>query len=106
VAINDKVRIKRAFANPASLGSNTLISALTGQKIKVLGMAIVAASANTISILSNTTDLSADMALAANGGLVLPFSKEGWFETASGEALNIDLSSAAQVGVTILYEVN
>lgn len=106
MAFNDKVRIKRAIANPASLGSNVLIAALTGQKIKVLGMSIVSASANTISITSNTTDISADMSLAANGGLVLPFTKEGWFETVAGQALNIDLSAPAQVGVTILYEVN
>lgn len=106
MAINDRVRVKRAFANPSSTGSNTIVSALTGQKIKILAVAVVSASANTISFTSNTTDISADMALAANGGLVLPFCKEGWFETVAGEAFNVDLSAAAQVGITVLYEVN
>lgn len=104
-AINDRVRVKRTFVNPASSGSNEVIAALTNNAIRVLSLALVSTSANTVKFMSAATDITAANALAANGGLVLPYMREGWFETASGEALNINLTASAQVGVTITYEV-
>lgn len=104
-AINDRVRAKHTFANPSSLGSNEVVAAITNGKIRVLGLAMISTSANTVNFLSASTDISSDWAFGANGGVVLPFQEYGWFETAKGEALNITLSAAAQVGVTLVYEV-
>lgn len=104
---HDRLRYKHAYVNPASAGSNAIVSALTGQKIKVVGCYVVAAATNTVKFLSGSTDITAQTALAANGGFTLPLSEEGtpWFETAQGEALNINLSASTQVGVTIVYYV-
>lgn len=41
--------------------------------------------------------------LAANGGFVLPFNKDGWFETLSGEGLSGTTGSGSTVGVTVVY---
>lgn len=104
---NDKLRYKTAFLNPASSGTNQILAAITGQKIKVIGLYVVAAAANTIKFISGSTDISAQTALSANGGFVLPITDKGipWFETNQGEALNISLSASTQVGVNIVYYV-
>ena len=102
---NDTIRSKQSFINAASLGSNEVIAAFPNQRIRVLSVAAVSASANTIKFLSNTTDISASMSLAANGGIVLPFHRLGWFTTALGEGLQINLTVSAAVGVTLTYEV-
>lgn len=105
MTINDKARIRRAFANPASIGSNTILAAQTNYVIKVTSVSLIAAAANTVTLMSAATDISADWAIAANGGAVLPYNRNGWFETVEGEALNIDLTAATQVGVNITYEL-
>lgn len=102
---NDKVRIHYTFVNPASIGSNVVLAAQANSSIKVLSVAIISTSANTIKFMSAATDITAANTLAANGGFVLPYSREGWFITAKDEALNINLTASAQVGVTITYEV-
>lgn len=107
MAYNDKVRYKHAWVDVSSSGNNEVIAAIANMKIKVLGVVVVSASANTIYFKSATTQISGSKALAANGGFTLPVSPDApWMETAVGEALNIQLSAAAQVGVTIVYEVN
>ena len=95
------------FANPASSGSNTILAAQgVGAKIRVTSLIILASGgANTISFTSDTTDISADFALPANGGFVLDINPTGWFETAANEALNIDLSAATAVAVQINYKL-
>lgn len=95
------------FANPASLGSNTILAAQgAGAKIRVTSVVILASGgANTVSFTSNTTDITADFGLANNGGFVLDINPTGWFETAANEALNIDLSAATAVAVQINYKL-
>lgn len=97
--------IARGFANPASLGSNVVITGVTGARIRVLSVAAITSATNSIKFMSNATDISATFSLAANGGLVLPFNEHGWFETAVGEAFNVNLSAAAATGISIQYIV-
>ena len=97
--------IKRAFINPSSLGSNAFIAAVPGRGIRVLSIALIAGGAVSAKFLSAATDISATFALAANGGFVLPFNEHGWFQTADGEALNLNLSAAVATGVSIQYIV-
>jgi hypothetical protein len=101
--MNISNRYNLAYANPASSGSNTLIAAVSGQRIKVWGMVVIAAAANTIKFMSASTDISGQMALAINGGFTLNQGDKPWFETVAGEALNINLSASTQVGVTLIY---
>lgn len=90
-------------ANPSTIGNTTIAAAEAGARFRVLAAAIIATTANNVKFQSNTSDISATFALGANGGLVLPFNEHGWFETALGEALNINLSAATAVGAQIHY---
>lgn len=97
--------IKRASVNATSSGDNELVAAPgSGVKIRVLSMVAVAGvAANTLTLRSATTAISAGFPFAANGGAVLNENPSGWFQTAAGEALNVNLSGASLVAVSITY---
>lgn len=98
--------IQRAFANPATLGANTLVASPgASARIRVVSASIIVDGANDVKFQSASTDISGLMAFAANGGIVLPFNEHGWVETAAGEALNLNLSAATAVGITFQYIV-
>jgi hypothetical protein len=97
---------KYAIIDAATLGNNTLISAVAGNKIRVLSLYVVAGGgANTLRFESGAdgTALSGQMGLAANGGLVLPYNEGGWFETAAGVLLNLELSAGTSVDGGLSY---
>jgi hypothetical protein len=93
----------RLGATPASSGANELVAASAGAKYRVLAAAIVATTAVSVKFQSASTDITGTFPLGANGGLVLPFNEHGWFETAAGEALNLNLGSAVSTGVQLHY---
>jgi hypothetical protein len=97
--------IKRAFVNASSAGDNELVPAPgSGIKIRVISLVAVAgATANTMTLRSATTAISAGFPFAANGGMVLNDNKSGWFQTAANEALNVNLSGSTLVAVSITY---
>jgi len=100
--------INRAVISAASSGNNTLVAAVTGKKIGVLGLILIADAAVDVRLESGagTTALTGVMSLAAEGnGFVLPMSVEGrhWVETAAGALLNLELSGAVQVSGCIVY---
>lgn len=100
-----QTNILKAFVNASSLGSNAVVSAVNGKSIRVTGVALVTTLANSVKFLSAATDISATFHLGANGGIVLPFNEHGWFQTNSGEALNLNLSVATSTGLSITYVV-
>lgn len=100
--------IKRAAVSAASSGDNTLVAAVTGKKIKVLSLVLVAAGDVDVRLESAAggTALTGVIELAAAGnGFVLPQAFPGyqWVETAAGELLNLELSGAVQVSGLIVY---
>lgn len=100
-----QTNILKAFVNASSLGSNAVVSAVNGKSIRVTGVALVTTLANSVKFLSAATDISATFPLGANGGIVLPFNEHGWFQTNSGQALNLNLSVATATGLSITYVV-
>lgn len=97
--------IKRAFVNATSTGDNQLVAA-PGANIKIRVMSVVAVcgvAANTMTLRSATTAISAGYPFAANGGMALNENTSGWFQTAANEALNVNLSGASLVAVSITY---
>lgn len=90
-------------ANPATTGNTQIAPADVNARYRVLSLIMISTLANSIKFQSNTTDISATFPLGANGGFVLPFNEHGWFETAFGEALNVNLSVATATGVQIQY---
>ena len=103
------VTVQTAILDTSSLGANVLVAAPSSASvsIRVLQVVIVAAAANTVNLQSTTTtsNKTALSALAANGGLVLPFCEHGWFQCTPGEGLSINLSAATAVGITVQYMI-
>ena len=98
--------VKFAAIDAASSGDNTLVAAVTGKKIRVLSVFYVVANTVTTRFESGAggTALTGQMVHASAGDtLVLPFSPCGWFETAAGSLLNLELSGAVSVDGCLAY---
>lgn len=98
--------VKYAPISAASSGNNTIVAAVTSKKIRVLSMFLMAAGAVNAKFQSGAggTDLSGLLSLDSLGaGMVLGFNPAGWFESASGVLLNLNLSAAVAVGGGISY---
>lgn len=96
---------KFASIDVATSGDNTLVAAVTSKKIRVLSLTLVAAGTVNVRFESGAggTALSGQMNLVANTGFVLPYNPVGWFETASGTLLNLELSAAVSVDGMLTY---
>jgi len=94
---------KFAVVNATASGDNTIVSAVTSKKIRVLSVVLVA-SGNVAAVWQSSTagNISGTMDLARRGGYALssPF---GLFETTAGEALQLNLDSATTVSGHISY---
>jgi hypothetical protein len=91
---------QRVQINASANGNNTLVAAVVGRRIRVLGAVLVAAGTVSPQFQSGASGsaLTGAMPMVANGVLTLPFNPEGWFETAVNTLLNLNLSGA--IGVT------
>jgi hypothetical protein len=88
----------------------SLVTAVTGKKIKILGLMIITTAANVVTLHTGTIDVtsavSGPMPLAANCGWVLPCVSNTamhWMETVAGEALMLGASVATQVSGVLVY---
>lgn len=86
-------------------GVTTIVALVSSKKIRVVAMQLVANAAVNIKWQSHVTptDLTGLAYLAANGGYVFGYNPAGWFQTISGEALDINLSAAVAVGGSLTY---
>lgn len=96
---------KRAFVNLAASQTQTvLVAAVTSKVLRVVQVAAVAGgTATNLTFNSNTTAISPLFANGANGGIVLPFSQVGWFQTASGEGLTVTSGAGSTTGIIVSY---
>jgi hypothetical protein len=97
---------KRAVIDHAASGDNTLVAAVTGKRIRVLSLFLIASSGVTVRFESGASGaaLTGQMVLSAAGdGVVLPFNPAGWFETAANTLLNLELSGATSVDGAVQY---
>ena len=100
---------KFAAIAAATSGDNTLVSAVTGKKIRVLVLTGVLSAATNIYFTSGAAGTvifggsTNKMNFAANSGLTLGFNPVGWFETAAGAALVVNLSAANSFSGGLVY---
>jgi hypothetical protein len=96
---------KFGVIDAATSGDNTLLAAVSGKKIRVLALFLVAAGAVNVRFESGAggTALTGQMNLVANTGFVLPYNPAGWFETGSNTLLNLELSAAQSVDGSFTY---
>jgi hypothetical protein len=90
----------------SSSGDNTVVAAVPNRRIRVIRWGVVCAAAVAITWKSSTAGaISGARSFAANGGLESTYCPEGLFQTAIGEALVLNLSSAVAVGGDLTYIV-
>jgi hypothetical protein len=102
---------KFAKINATSAGSNTIVPAVANKKIRVLAFTALTDANVTIEVLSNTTAISGPLPLLASGGMATSIGQLGTgghgvfglMETEAGQALNLNLSTAANVGGFLTY---
>lgn len=97
--------VSRSFLDTSSSGDQQVVAAQgSGVRVRVLAVYVhCGATATSVRFRSATTSISSLKALAANGGFVLPLNEHGWFQTATNEALNINLSAANAIGVEVVW---
>ena len=96
--------IRHLNVNTNTNCSTELVAGITGMKIYLLSASLIAEGAVTVTFEDgNGTDRIGPMSLAANGGIVLPESSQGWTRTGSGQALNLRLNGNVRVGGSIMY---
>jgi hypothetical protein len=95
---------KWAAVASSSSGNNEVVALVSAKKIRVLCWIITASAAVNFKWRSASTDKTGLFyAAAAGGGAGQSFNPLGHFETASGEALNLNLSGATAVGGQVCY---
>lgn len=103
------IAAKFAKIDADTSGNNTIVTAVTGKKIRVHALFMVAAGAVNARFESGTngTALTGQMNLTTNSGFVLDYNPLGWFETTAAVLLNLELSGATSVDGSLTYsEVN
>jgi hypothetical protein len=88
----------------SSSGNNEIVAAVTGKKIRVLAWDVSPSDIVNFKWRTASTDITGlYYAANAGNGVSKPFSPVGYFETASDEALNLNLSAAEAVGGSLVY---
>ncbi|OHB67561.1 MAG: hypothetical protein A2V70_08435 [Planctomycetes bacterium RBG_13_63_9] len=105
---------KRAKISCAASGDNTLVAAVSGKRIRVLSIALIATDAvevyfksagGTAIFADGTSPVPLDKAGASGpAGMVLNFNPVGWLQTdVADEALEVNLSAAVGVCGALTY---
>lgn len=102
-------RVKIDASSDATAG-NTIIPAVTGKRICVLAMCLMAADSANATFYSGPGDtgtaVSGPMSLSANGGFVIQAPSDPamhWLETVEGQAMTLKLSTPVQVSGWLVY---
>ena len=97
--------VKRAAFDFENAGDNTLVEAASGKVLLVLALILVPAAAMEVRFESDAGGeaLTGVMSIGAKNPLVLAYNPEGWFETESGQLLNLELGGAQRVAGCLSY---
>ena len=98
-----KLTPKFAAISESSSGSQEIVAAVATKKIRVLSYAIVVNGTVNVKWQSDATDITGLMYFIANTGISAGYNPKGHFETAAGEALNLNLSAGVALGGHISY---
>jgi hypothetical protein len=94
------VQVKRAFATGATIGTHTLVAAVTDKKITVLQYLITTVDGLNLVFKSGATTISGNIAAT---GAMSPYCPHGFFQTTAGAALGFNIDAAESTSVHILY---
>ena len=94
--------VQYATINATTSGNTQVVGAVSGKRIRVIAYAVIANATVSIKFQSGTTDITGSMRVVEGGGIAHAYDG-GLFQTAVGQALNINLSSNATVGGYVVY---
>jgi len=94
--------VQYALINATSFGDTQIVPAVSGKRIRVIAYAVIASATVSIKFRSGTTDITGSMRVVEGGGIAHAYDG-GLFQTAVGQALNINLSTNATVGGYVVY---
>jgi len=104
--------VKHAKIEATASGNTAIVAAVAAtatnpaRRIAVLSLSIVAGTAVGVEWRSGTTTvISGKQEYPDAGGIVRAHNPMAWFKTAPGEALNINLDGASQVGGELVYQL-
>ena len=102
---NSIISPKFAAIDTATSPDTTIISAVSGKKLRIVSLFLVSAGTVTTRFESGAdgAKLTGQMTLTANSGFVLPYNPVGWFETVAGQALSLELSAGVSVDGSLTY---
>lgn len=96
--------VKYAVISASSSGDNTIVALVASTVLRVISYAFVVNGTVSVTWKSGaSTAKSGAMPFVVNGGMICQESTRGWFETASGEAIVMNLSAAVAVYGHIAY---
>ena len=88
-----------------SSGDNTIVTAVTGYRVIIDKLLIIATGAVAVTLKTGSTNLTGAMFFAASQELKLFKDADPWFTCNTSEAFIINLGAAVQVGGTIIYKL-
>jgi hypothetical protein len=94
--------VKYAPINATTSGDTQIVEGVSDKRIRVIAYAVVANATVSIKFRSGTTDITGSMRIVEGGGIAHAYDG-GLFQTAVGQALNINLSNNATVGGYVVY---
>ena len=94
--------VQYAPINATNSGNTQVVGAVSGKRIRVIAYAVIANATVSIKFQSGTTDITGSMRVVEGGGIAHAYDG-GLFQTAVGQALNINLSTNATVGGYVVY---
>lgn len=94
--------VQYAPISATNSGNTQVVGAVSGKQIRVIAYAVVASATVNIKFQSGTTDITGSMRVVEGGGIAHAYDG-GLFQTAVGQALNINLSNNATVGGYVVY---
>lgn len=95
-----------AVINCGASGDNTIVGAITDQKIVVIALVLVTNADVVVTFKNGSTAVTGAMSLPADGDkIILPLNEEGWFETSVGAALVLNLSGTVAVDGCLTYAI-
>ena len=104
--------ILSAPINANANGDNQVVAGVAGKRIRCIGYVLMAGGTVNATwkssggtLLSGAFPLVAQAGAAAPQGPVAPGGIQGWFESATGEDLTLNLSAGVQVSGHLVYQL-